>query len=222
MDPFAGTIRTLNEYQEAANARAFYPNRGSNLSYPIKGLCGESGEVSEEDKKKERDDANVLTQARRLRMILELGDVLWYISQAAFELDSSLEEVAQLNIQKLLARSKGQDLPLPLPFEVANWAPSHVDRSVVMVALAEYNRLKTEAAQVEEMRKLTGLAREARDATDAKLLHIRDEVVPYLKVVLDWINKEVRPFDPPLPSTVTGSPVHRALQQLQKWREGRS
>ena len=35
---------------------------------------------------------------------MELGDVLWYISDIAFELGFTLENIAVLNIQKLSSR----------------------------------------------------------------------------------------------------------------------
>jgi NTP pyrophosphatase (non-canonical NTP hydrolase) len=39
-----------------------------------------------------------------LEIAKELGDVLWYLSQIATELNLSLEQVAQLNIEKLFDR----------------------------------------------------------------------------------------------------------------------
>jgi NTP pyrophosphatase (non-canonical NTP hydrolase) len=35
---------------------------------------------------------------------IELGDVLWYISQLATELGFTLEEIASMNIEKLYGR----------------------------------------------------------------------------------------------------------------------
>jgi len=37
---------------------------------------------------------------------LELGDVLWYISALADDLDITLDEIAQTNINKLKSRMK--------------------------------------------------------------------------------------------------------------------
>ena len=45
-----------------------------------------------------------LTDERRASLIKEMGDVLWYLSQVATEIDISLDEVAQLNIEKLASR----------------------------------------------------------------------------------------------------------------------
>jgi NTP pyrophosphatase (non-canonical NTP hydrolase) len=39
----------------------------------------------------------------------ELGDVLWYMAQIATELDLSLQEVAEANLEKLFSRlERGQ------------------------------------------------------------------------------------------------------------------
>ncbi|HPF95751.1 MAG: nucleoside triphosphate pyrophosphohydrolase family protein [Candidatus Magasanikbacteria bacterium] len=95
---------TLNDYQNAATKTALYPESGNNLLYPILGLCGESGELAEKMKKMIRDDQGVLTEERRQLMVKELGDVLWYVSQVARELGISLEEVGQMNVDKLASR----------------------------------------------------------------------------------------------------------------------
>lgn len=97
---------TLNEYQKFTSTTALYPNAGNNLIYPILGLCGESGELAEKMKKLIRDDNNVLTEERRRLMIMELGDVLWYVSQVARELNMDLEDVAHENIAKLTSRKE--------------------------------------------------------------------------------------------------------------------
>lgn len=102
----------LLEYQEKANYFAVYPDRdkirdGSiiGLAYVTLGLCGESGEFSEKIKKVIRDHNNEIDEAKRELLLYELGDIMWYVSQAAFELCSDLEEVAELNIKKLRSRA---------------------------------------------------------------------------------------------------------------------
>ena len=37
-------------------------------------------------------------------LVKELGDVLWYVTQLASELKISLEEVAQINLEKIASR----------------------------------------------------------------------------------------------------------------------
>jgi MazG nucleotide pyrophosphohydrolase domain len=40
-------------------------------------------------------------------MAKELGDVLWYVAQLASELGLDLDEIAQVNLDKLLSRQRG-------------------------------------------------------------------------------------------------------------------
>lgn len=94
----------LNTYQEKARSTAIYPDLGSNIIYPTLGLSGEAGEISEKVKKVMRDDGGVLTDPKREAIALELGDVLWYVSQLAAEIDFSLEDIAQKNLDKLFSR----------------------------------------------------------------------------------------------------------------------
>ncbi|MEI7512494.1 MAG: nucleoside triphosphate pyrophosphohydrolase family protein [Candidatus Uhrbacteria bacterium] len=100
----------LNEYQDEASKTALYPGRGSNLTYTVLGLCGESGEIAEKMKKLGRDRGGVMDDAWKVEMTKELGDVLWYISQAAFELGVDLETVAAANVEKLRSRQQRQTL----------------------------------------------------------------------------------------------------------------
>ncbi len=96
---------TFNEYQDRAKATAVYPHIGENLIYPTLGLTGEAGEVADKMKKVIRDHNGVLDELQRNLIMLEVGDVLWYVSQLSFELGFSLEEIAQANLEKLAARA---------------------------------------------------------------------------------------------------------------------
>ncbi len=96
----------FNEYQEAAGTTALYPERGRNFTYPALGLAGESGEVCEKLKKVIRDHGGQLDDEVRAEVAKELGDVLWYVSQVAFEMGLSLQEIAEANIQKLASRKQ--------------------------------------------------------------------------------------------------------------------
>jgi NTP pyrophosphatase (non-canonical NTP hydrolase) len=94
---------TFNDYQLAAKATAVYPDKHA-IVYPALGLSGEAGEVSEKVKKWLRGDRDL----DRAAVAKELGDVLWYLSALATDLGFTLEEVAQINVNKLLDRqSKG-------------------------------------------------------------------------------------------------------------------
>ncbi len=94
---------TLDEYQKLALQTAIYP-RADALLYTVLGLNGEAGELAEKAKKMIRDDAGILYEDRRVAMVKELGDVLWYVATLARELNATLEEVAQGNINKLNSR----------------------------------------------------------------------------------------------------------------------
>lgn len=96
----------LNTYQEQARSTAIYPNLGSNIIYPSLGICGESGEIAEKVKKIVRDDGGVVTDVKREGIAFELGDLLWYVSQLAAEIDYSLEDIAQMNLDKLFSRKE--------------------------------------------------------------------------------------------------------------------
>ena len=75
-----------------------------NFMDKLLGLVGESGEIAEKIKKIIRDQEGILTEEQRLDFVKELGDVLWYINALAVRFDSSLEEVATKNNQKLASR----------------------------------------------------------------------------------------------------------------------
>ena len=94
----------FEEYQSKASATALYPKRLKNLEYPTLGLTGEAGEVANVVKKIQRDFGGEITEEIRDKLKDELGDVLWYISACADELNLTLEEIARFNVEKLAAR----------------------------------------------------------------------------------------------------------------------
>ncbi len=91
-------------YQKTSRTTVQYPDAGRNIVYPTLGLAGEAGEVAEKVKKIIRDDGGVISDVKRAAIVRELGDVLWYVAQIATELDVSLDDVAQQNIDKLFSR----------------------------------------------------------------------------------------------------------------------
>jgi NTP pyrophosphatase (non-canonical NTP hydrolase) len=99
---------TFDEYQEKSRKTALYRKDDKNFNYPITyvtlGLLGEAGEVAEKVKKAYRDNEGVIDDDRRADIRLELGDVLWYVTQICSELELTLDEVAQANIDKLYSR----------------------------------------------------------------------------------------------------------------------
>lgn len=98
----------LNDYQDRTWRTAKYPHAGESdiisLTYVSLGLGGESGEVQEKVKKALRDDNGVVTDATRVGIAKELGDVLWYVARVAAEIDITLEDVAKMNLNKLADR----------------------------------------------------------------------------------------------------------------------
>lgn len=96
----------FNEYQKKSYNTAIYPRRGKNYIYPSLGLVGEAGEIANKVKKIERDDNGKITAEKRESIRKELGDVLWYMAQMAFEFDLSLNEIARLNLRRLNSRKE--------------------------------------------------------------------------------------------------------------------
>ena len=90
-----------NEYQRLA-MRTLNPrlDRDEVLLNAVMGLCGETGEFADLVKK-HRFQGHPLD---REALIKELGDVAWYLAEAACALDAELEDVLQRNIAKLRAR----------------------------------------------------------------------------------------------------------------------
>lgn len=101
----------FNEYQEFTKTTALYPKIGGHgILYPVLGLSGEVGEVSEKIKKIFRDKNGVFGVDDTGEITKELGDVLWYISQISAELGVDLDDVATRNISKLTSRKDRDQL----------------------------------------------------------------------------------------------------------------
>jgi NTP pyrophosphatase (non-canonical NTP hydrolase) len=94
----------FREYQTKSRKTASYPAIGHPVIYPTLGLANEAGEVAGKIKKVFRDKDGQISEETRQALKAELGDVLWYISQVATELDLSLDEIAESNISKLYDR----------------------------------------------------------------------------------------------------------------------
>ena len=83
--------------------------KGANIERLLTGAVGinaEGGEVMEIVKKlifqgKPWNDDNIYHLKR------ELGDVMWYVMQCLLALDSSMEEIVGMNVEKLKARYPG-------------------------------------------------------------------------------------------------------------------
>lgn len=96
----------INEYQESALETAIY-SEDTAFQYLGLGLAGESGEVADKLKKSLRKYGTVqLTDEEKREVAKELGDVLWYVACLSHHLGFKMDEVAQLNINKLLSRKE--------------------------------------------------------------------------------------------------------------------
>ncbi|MBE6935827.1 MAG: nucleotide pyrophosphohydrolase [Ruminococcaceae bacterium] len=92
---------TINEYQTLAMT-TLNPDltKREVLINSVMGLCGESGEAIDIVKK-------WMAQGHELdreHLAKELGDIAWYLAEAATALDLPLEEILQANIEKLRRR----------------------------------------------------------------------------------------------------------------------
>jgi len=104
----AHKIKSINfeEYQNFTDTTAIYPNKGNDLIYPILGLNGEVGEVTEKIKKIRRDKQGIIEEADRLELAKELGDICWYIAACCTELNISFQQIIKMNIDKLNSRKE--------------------------------------------------------------------------------------------------------------------
>ena len=92
---------TINEYQTLAMT-TLNPalSKKDVLINSVMGLCGESGEAIDIVKK-------WLAQGHKLdrtHLAKELGDIAWYLAEAATALEIPLEDILQANLDKLKKR----------------------------------------------------------------------------------------------------------------------
>ena len=93
----------LNHYQKIAHGTSLH---NQPIIYPTLGLTGESGEVADKVKKVIRDNDGIFSDEMKRSIALELGDVLWYAQELAGDLGYTLEEICQMNIQKIESRQR--------------------------------------------------------------------------------------------------------------------
>ena len=91
---------SLTNYQDFTRTTAIYP-KDKALDYLCLGLASEAGEVAGKRKKHIRDGGVDVVS-----IIDELGDVMWYVTRIADELNFSMEEVLQRNWAKLKDRQE--------------------------------------------------------------------------------------------------------------------
>ena len=91
----------INEYQELA-MRTLNPSLDKKdvLINAVMGLCGESGEAIDLVKK----HIGQGHEFDKEKFAKELGDIAWYLAEAAFAIDMDLESILVNNIEKLKKR----------------------------------------------------------------------------------------------------------------------
>jgi NTP pyrophosphatase (non-canonical NTP hydrolase) len=102
MSDYCDDTINVKKYQAGTAKTAKYPKEKA-IEYLALGLCSEAGEVAGKVKKFVRgDQPNMDIDA----ISAELGDVMWYISQLANELDLSLGLIMLENLIKLESRAR--------------------------------------------------------------------------------------------------------------------
>ena len=92
---------TLDEYQRLAqrtSRKELTPDQ--HLKNAVLGMAGEAGECADLVKKHYYQDGRHI----REDLVLELGDVLWYVAEGAAAIGCSLSEIAAANVDKLRRR----------------------------------------------------------------------------------------------------------------------
>ena len=97
-------MEKFNLYQQESRKTWHLVEMNHPIVYPTLGLTNEVGELAGKIKKIFRDRAGQISEADREALKYELGDVLWYLAQICTELDLTLAEVAQANLDKLFSR----------------------------------------------------------------------------------------------------------------------
>lgn len=92
---------TINEYQKLAMT-TLNPELDQKdiLLNSVMGLCGEAGEAIDIVKKWHAQGHEL----DREHFAKELGDIAWYLAEAATAIDMDLEDILQANIEKLKKR----------------------------------------------------------------------------------------------------------------------
>ena len=96
----------FEEYEKASALT----DLGQEIWYYALGAFGEQGEVAEKIKKLYRDNKGKYDQSWVIELEKEIGDVLWYLARLAAKFDTTLENCAKSNIEKLKSRKKRNKL----------------------------------------------------------------------------------------------------------------
>ena len=102
---------TLDEYQKETVQFDVFPDKEYRITdvafnEKILGLAGETGETLDKFKKIIRDKNGNISADDKREIAKELGDTLWYVSAIGRYLGLGLDEIAQINIDKLVKRKR--------------------------------------------------------------------------------------------------------------------
>lgn len=86
----------FNDYQAWTRSTAVYDD----TIYPVLGLAEEAGEVAGKIGKAIRDDTDVSV----MEITKELGDVLWMVARIADDMGITLQDIVDMNVDKLESR----------------------------------------------------------------------------------------------------------------------
>lgn len=93
-------ITTFHEYEALALRTAGEGDTEHHITHAIMGLSSEVGELASDIKSWKFYG----TMMKKENMKKEIGDILWYLSLAAYAVGITLEEAATINIDKLAKR----------------------------------------------------------------------------------------------------------------------
>ena len=105
------TSNPSKDYKSFIDALEYLDGQGSNIHRLLTAAVGINAEGGEfmEIVKKMVFQGKPWTDDNREHLIIELGDILWYVMQACKALDVSIEDVVAGNVEKLKKRYPGGD-----------------------------------------------------------------------------------------------------------------
>ena len=112
------TSNPSKDYKSFLDSIEYLDGEGSNIQRLLTAAVGISAEGGEfmEIVKKMLFQGKPWNDDNREHLIIELGDVMWYVMQACKALDVSLDEVIAGNVEKLKKRYPGGDFNADLQY----------------------------------------------------------------------------------------------------------
>jgi len=96
-------MKTLEDYQRFVNELWVTPKAGEPILVAALGLAGEAGECADLLKKAYHSEGK-LSADRKIKLLYELGDALYYIVKTGSLAGWTLEDIAEMNELKLRGR----------------------------------------------------------------------------------------------------------------------